>query len=105
MSDDIQRDPEFQKFSDNVLKKVVPDIQASGAVVSLIPKGPADIKFAVELGLAIMLDKPILALVQPGSKVPEKLVQVADLIVEFDPENPDSARAVVEAFMDSLPDE
>ncbi len=53
--------------------------------VSLVPKGPADMKFAVELGLSIMLDKPFIAVVAPGQEVPAKLRAVADRIVVWEP--------------------
>jgi hypothetical protein len=53
--------------------------------MSLVPgKDDVDVKFAVELGLAIMLDKPILAVVQPGTEVPGRLRQVADAIIVTD---------------------
>jgi hypothetical protein len=48
-----------------------------------------DVKFAVELGFMVMLDKPIIAVVSPGSKVPLKLAKVADEIVEGDIGDPD----------------
>jgi hypothetical protein len=44
------------------------------------------VKFALELGFSIMLDKPIIAVVGHGAKVPAKLVQVADSIIEMDPD-------------------
>jgi hypothetical protein len=46
------------------------------------------VKFAVELGFSIMLDKPIIAVVAPGTQVPGKLVAVADEIVEGVPGQP-----------------
>lgn len=60
-------------------------IEGSRLTVSLVPQGPADIKFAVELGLSIMLDKPIIAVVEPGQEIPGKLRAVADRIVEWTP--------------------
>jgi nucleoside 2-deoxyribosyltransferase len=39
------------------------------------------VKFAVELGFAIMLNKPIIAVLQPGGTLPDKLRLVADEIV------------------------
>lgn len=70
--------------------KVLPEMIRSSAVsVSLVPEDPrdTDIKYAVELGLTIMLDKPILCVVKPGTRVPDHLIRVADLIIECDMAN------------------
>ena len=37
------------------------------------------------LGLAVMLDKPIIVVCTPGLKVPEKLAKVVDRFVELSP--------------------
>lgn len=68
--------------------------------ISLIPRGQTDIKFALELGLSIMMDKPIIALVQPGMSIPSGLAAVAAEIVEVDiARDPDGAeRSITEAF-------
>lgn len=57
----------------------------SSMVMSLIPTSEAkvDVKFAVELGMAIMLGKPIVAVAQPGTPIPPKLAQVADRIINL----------------------
>jgi hypothetical protein len=60
--------------------------------------GEPDVKFSVELGMSIMLDKPILAVVQPGAKVPDHLARVADLIVECDMNNPADQEKLAEAI-------
>ena len=57
----------------------------SALVISLVPsEGDFDIKFAVETGMAIMLDKPILAIASPGATVPAKLARVADRVIYAD---------------------
>lgn len=85
MSQDIYDDPRWKKFAADVNARLLPMITDSSMTISLIPEdGQADIKFAVELGLSIMLDKPIIAVVVPGSHVPDHLVRVADRIVEAD---------------------
>lgn len=78
-------DIEFQKV---VMEGLVPQMAGSAVAVCITPEGdPADAidaKFCVELGVMIMLDKPIIAVVQPGTGVSEKLRKVADEIVEVD---------------------
>lgn len=75
--------PEAQAWARRMLDELVPMIDESAVTISIVPKGPSDIKFAVELGLSVMLDKPIVALVFPGTRVPAKLARVVDEIVEW----------------------
>lgn len=44
-----------------------------------------DPRWCVELGYLIMLNKPILVMKPRGSRIPLKLRQVADEIVDYDP--------------------
>jgi hypothetical protein len=75
-------------------------IRDSMITVSLVPDEArnSDLKFAVELGLSIMFDKPILCVIKPGMQVPEHLVRVADLIVECDLNNPRDRERLGEAI-------
>lgn len=84
MTDDILNDPEFKAWAKRVTNELVPKLEGSACTISLVPEGPADVKFAVELGLSIMMDKPIVLVVSPGTQLPAKLVKIADEIVEFD---------------------
>lgn len=88
MTDDPFETPEAREWAQRVRTELVPKLRESALTVSLVPRGDSDVKFAVELGMSIMLDKPIIAVVAPGAKVPDKLVQVADLIVEGDVTDP-----------------
>lgn len=106
---DLTDDPVFREWAARVRAHVLPRLDASALSVSLVPTGETDIKFAVELGLSIMLDKPIIAVVQPGSKVPERLVRVADRIVEADlspgGEGARKVQAAIEAAMADIDEE
>lgn len=75
--------PEWDDYVDHVLNDLIPKIADSAVTLSLVPKGATDVKFAIELGLSVMMDKPIVLLVEPGTAVPAKLVRVADDIIEF----------------------
>lgn len=81
---DIDQDPEWQRFVNNVRTDALVKMTDSSAVVSICPDGEPDIKYAVELGLAIMLDKPLIVIVSPGRDVPEHLSRVADEVVFAD---------------------
>jgi len=64
---------------------LLPKLEGSAATISLVPKdGQSDVKFAVELGFSIMLNKPIIALATDGNDVPPGLARVADEVVVAD---------------------
>jgi len=80
VSGDYWDDPEMQQWARRVSDEVVPMIRGSAATISIVPSGESDMKFAVELGLSIMMDKPIIIAVPAGVQVPSKLVLLADEI-------------------------
>jgi hypothetical protein len=84
-------DPEWQAYVTRTQTELVPMIEGSSIGLSIVPRNPedVDIKFAVELGLMIMFDKPIIMVVAPNQLIPEHLRRVADEIVVHDPEHPD----------------
>lgn len=63
---------------------VLPAMRDSKVILSIAPLGKPDAKFCVETGMALMLDKPIILLVDRGAHVPPKLRLVADEIIEAD---------------------
>ena len=85
-------DPAWAAYAQHVLDELLPKMRDSAVVVSLVPAGPADVKFAVELGFSIMLDKPIIAVVTSGVQIPAKLARVTDAVVEGDLDS-DAGRA------------
>lgn len=83
---DPWNDPEAREFITHVRSELVPMIDQSQFFICLTPSDPdeVDVKFSVELGVSIMLDKPIIAVVSPGSKMPPKLALIADHIIDVD---------------------
>jgi hypothetical protein len=98
--EEVWEDPEYQAWEKHVRDVVVPVLEGTAVTITLIPRGRTDVKFAVELGMSIMLDKPIIALVQPGMSIPSGLAAVAAEIVEVDiAKDPAGAqRSITEAF-------
>ena len=101
-------DGEFERRVRDVL---VPRLQDAHVIVSLVPKGEVDVKFATELGLSIMMGKPIIAVIRPGTQVPDKLVRVADRIIECSDEDvrdghylADRVKAAMNDIMDAQDD-
>lgn len=85
MSEDWATGPEWDEFVAHQHKHTVKAMESSAYVMSLIPdKDKVDVKFAVELGMAIMLEKPIIAMVQPGTPVPPGVRKVATAVIVAD---------------------
>jgi hypothetical protein len=94
---------EFDAWVAHVRETTVKAMMESAYVASLVPRGETDVKFALELGLSIMLEKPILAIVQPGAHVPAGLAKVADRIVEADLDTEEGRSVVTAALTEFRP--
>jgi hypothetical protein len=97
MTDDFD-DRQFQKV---VTEGLVPKVEGSSMFVSISPGvDRIDAKFCVELGVAIMLDKPILAIVAPDQTVPRKLHRIAEMIVIADITTDEGRQRVAQAIQE-----
>ena len=108
MADDnnFEHDPAFKAWAAHVADEVAPKMKASALTVTLVPKSESDIKYAVELGLSIMLNKPIITVCEVGQVLPEKLRRVSDKIVEVDwRNNPTAAHEAIGEAMTALIEE
>lgn len=102
--------PEDQEAWDRWVKHVREDTVTkmldSAFVMQLVhEEAEVDIKFAVEVGLSIMLDKPLLAVAPPGTTIPKKLRKVADVIVYADIDTEAGRQTLqreIERFMERL---
>lgn len=102
MPDKITREwsdyPDSKAWLDDVAENMVPKMMDSVMVMSLVTDSEPDVKFAVEIGMAILLNKPLLAVVIKGSVVPPKLRLIADEIVEVDLDTKDGKQALQDAM-------
>lgn len=64
--------------------------------------GKVTAEFAVQIGAAIMLDKPIVLLALEGASISPKLEQVADAIVRGDPKLDPVKKRLTEAIQLAL---
>ena len=69
-------------FIRHVREHLVPRISDTNVMIAL-HTGTVDVKFALELGVCVLLDKPLFACVRPGTPVPEKLAKIADKFIEL----------------------
>jgi hypothetical protein len=87
----------------DVLDHMVPLLEASTVAMAVVPDGEhsaGDVKFWVELGAMIMLDKPIIAVAFGDRRVAPKLALVADEVVRLpDGVNPAASATLSEAIV------
>lgn len=105
---DPWQNPQARRWARSVLDDMLPKLRDSAVSVSLVPQHPdeGDVKFAVEFGFTLMLDKPVILMVRPGTVVPAKMLAVADAIVEYDPDDVEAAQdALQDALVEILPEE
>jgi hypothetical protein len=85
VSQDPFADPRFVSWAQRMRLHLVPKLAASSATVFLAPpSGDADIEQAVQLGLSIMMGKPLILVVVDEREVPDKLRAIADAVIVGD---------------------
>jgi hypothetical protein len=86
---------EWDRFVAYQREVVLKQMIDSAFVMSLVPDPEKfDVKFALETGMAVLLGKPIILLVQPGGEIPGKLRLVADRIIECDIDTEDGKQQI-----------
>lgn len=100
-------DPEWLAYAERVKRELIPKIKESAVTMSMVTGSDPDPKMAMETGYMVLLDKPIITVVTPGVKVPNKLAMISDVIVEADLDRPEeAARRIQEAIATlDLPDD
>ena len=95
-------EPDYEAFLERAREEMLPKLNDSVMAIMVCPLDPKEIRmeFALELGCAILLDKPIILIVPSGTKVPDHIVRVSDEIVEMDLKQPfEKSKAVQDAIL------
>ncbi len=71
------------EWEDHARRELGPKMASSAYVITINPTGDIDPKIALETGYAILLDKPIVVLAQPGDPVLPGLRRIATKVVEL----------------------
>lgn len=90
-----------EEFRADALQK----IDESAFILSLVPREDFDVKFALELGTAIMLGKPIVAVLPPGARIPGNLERVTDKVIRADVETEEGRHRIAEALLELKADD
>lgn len=93
---------DWDSFVRSVREGTLRGMTDSAVVMSLVPRGEPDIKYAVELGLSIMLGKPLIIVVSPGQDVPRKLTQVADVVIRADVDTAAGQKAIARELKSAM---
>ena len=73
---------DWDRFVQHARTETFRGISSASMIISLAPEGKPDAKFCVELGMSIMLNKPIIIISSNRRPVPGKLRQIADEVAE-----------------------
>lgn len=108
MSDDYNNlftTPEWRRYAEQMVSSTVPAMKDSKLFVSMGPTGDdPDVRMATELGLALLLGKPLVFIVEPGQKLPPALVRVADKIIYGEIQHPNTRKQLKEALDEIVPE-
>ena len=76
---------ELNEFLDDWRERVLPNIEQSAAVLVIAPEDKhADLKIAIEVGMAILLEKPLIVFKPKDRDAAPRLLTIADLVIEGD---------------------
>lgn len=84
-----QEDRAWASYSQQFRSTVMPQLLSSAVFLAIYDGeggSDAEVRFATNLGMMLLYDKPIILTVLAGVQVPHRLARVADEIVELDPD-------------------
>jgi len=98
MKDD---DRQVSEFARRYAKKMFPNLKESALFVSILPNEDPAPESCLDLGAAILYDKPIVIMVLKGNRVPAALRRAADRLIEVE-EFDDDAKLQLQAAMEEV---
>jgi hypothetical protein len=84
MSDDLWDDPDVKAWLESAARDMLPKMKNSAMSIAIF-SGKVDPKFCLEIGAAILYDKPIILLVTEDAQLSPALQRVAAAIVRGHP--------------------
>ncbi|SRR6266702_5205561 len=97
MANDIFDDPDVKAYLAHAEREMLPKMKDSAITIALF-HDKIDIKQCVEIGAAILFDKPIVVVVCGSKPVPANLKRVASAIVEGNMRD-DATKAKIQAAL------
>jgi hypothetical protein len=90
-------DPDLKFWLESVERDMLPKM-ASSAMSIAIFSGSIDAKICLEIGAAVLMDKPIILLALNDTKIPDTLQRAAHTIVRGDPYAEDTQQKLQNAL-------
>lgn len=102
MSESIFNDPDVQEFLRHAQEEMIPKMKESALSLAIIT-GQIDAKLCVEVGAAILYDKPlILVVTDEGAQIPTNLKRCAAAIVNGSLRDDDAREKLQEEVQKAL---
>lgn len=82
--------PGYRQYARHFIKNVLPQVRSSSYFIAIAPVSgtEADVKMATEVGMCILLDKPLIVFAPEGRPVAERLLRIADHVIRGDMDSP-----------------
>lgn len=77
----------IDQFLDHARKSGMIDALRSAAFTIAIDADRPDLRMALQIGVALLWEKPLLLVLRPGQKIPQRLRDLADEVVELPSED------------------
>lgn len=91
MSKDPFEDPEFKAWLKRAKEEMFPKMKESALSVTIFNSEP-DPKLCIEVGAAVLFDKPLIILAPNGAKLPANLKRLASAIIFGSPSEESTIR-------------
>lgn len=81
----IPEDDDLNAWLTLAREDLLPKMKDTAICVGLYPTQPGDepdLKMALEIGLMVLMDKPILVIARPGQTISDHLRTIADRVIE-----------------------
>jgi len=103
MSNDPFESDDWRRYAEDFRKLVLPKISGSAHFLVIAPeRGATDIQFMLQIGAAVVLDKPFVVFTAPGQALPPRLARIADKIIEADTTTEEGKQAAARALEEYL---
>jgi hypothetical protein len=95
---------EWKRFEEHVRTETIPKMRDSATVLLIAPSMDSkfDVQFAVQIGAAVLLEKPLLVIAMIGRPVPPKLERIADRIIYTSGVDDPSTKDEIAKFMNDF---
>lgn len=94
-------DPAVVAWLEEAGKEVLPKIKDSVLSIASYAGSDPNAQSAVEIGFTLLLGKPLMIVVSPGSRVPDGLAKAAYAIIEA-PGDPEKLTVAIQAVLEQL---